>query len=294
MTVAFWRSKSFFDRCEIGSALLATLSAASTAALPLDRKTESAAFTACCALFLALSKLRSKSIEDREKREKANRELAEQASWSKTFETLKNANESERLNALNEIAKVRNEFDNQLKNAIKVILQDFHERYFRREANQEKYKHRTTLFTCVECEGNSTREKRLTIYARIGVHGDSRCAWPVDDNDPEKCRGVAGKIWFHGSGNVTSADCDWPTEGDAWAEQAAYAKSLGVTVDEARALNVKSRVFLGSRIMARGQKWGVILIDSVKEGQISDTGSQKQLLAQYTSLISSIVDRMEL
>ena len=37
-----------------------------------------------------------------------------------------------------------------------------------------------------------------------------------------------------------------------------------------------------------------LLLDSLKEGQISDTRPKKQLLAQYTSLISSLIDRMEL
>ncbi len=188
---------------------------------------------------------------------------------------------------------IREKLDNQLKTTLKIVLQDFHNRYFRREADEEKHKHRTTLFTCVESGGNPAREKHLAIYARIGIHQNSNCTWPVDDDDLERCRGVAGKIWFHGSVNVTSANCEWPSDESDGVGQSAYAKSLGMTVDEAKALNVKSIDFTGARIMARGRRWGVILLDSLKEGHIEDKRAKKQMLDQCVRLISSIVDGME-
>ncbi len=294
MAVAFWHSRSTFDRCEICFASLATASSALTAALPLERKQLPATATCIFAILLALSKWRSKRIEESDKSAKVKREQDQQVTWSKAFEALKIENESGKQRALDEIAVIREKFDNQLRTAIRAILEDFHERYFRGESDEEKHKHRTTLFTCVESEGDPTREKRLAIYVRIGVHPNSRCSWPVDDNDLGRCRGVAGKIWFHGSGNVTSADCDWPSDESDLVQQAAYAKSLAITVDEAKALNVKSKVFTGARIMARGQKWGVILLDSLKDSHIVDKAGKRQLLAQCSNLISSIVSRMEL
>jgi hypothetical protein len=66
------------------------------------------------------------------------------------------------------------------------------------------------------------------------------------------------------------------------------------TVNESEALNVKSIHFVGARIMARGERWGVLLLDSAKDGHITDNRLKKQLLAQYANLISSIIDRMEL
>jgi hypothetical protein len=294
MVVALWRSKPFFDRCEIGLAMLAAVTAAIMQLTPADRKQIPASVVGISAVAIGLSKWRSKKIEETEKLAKAGKELIDQETWSKTFKALEHEKEAQRQEACDEIAKIRSDYDSQLKNAIAIILEDFHDRYFRREADHEKYKHRTTLFTCVECNGESAREKRLAIYVRIGIHGDSRCTWPVDDNDPEKCRGVAGKIWFHGSGNTTSTDCEWPVASEDPVQMAAYARSLGITVDEARALKIKSRVFAGARIMARGQKWGVLLLDSAKEGHISDERTKKQLLSQCASLISEMVDRMKL
>jgi hypothetical protein len=104
-----------------------------------------------------------------------------------------------------EVSKLRMEFGSKLKTIIHVILQDFHNRYFRDEVNEDAYKHRTTLFVCLDCSDNAVAEKRLVIYDRIGVHSDSRCYWLVDENEPEKCRGMAGKIWFHGTISAKTA-----------------------------------------------------------------------------------------
>jgi hypothetical protein len=293
MAVALWRSKSAFDKVEIGFAYAATISAAATTLLPPEQKTISAGFTCVFALIVALSKWRSKTIDEREKLARAKQESDDKTALSKALSVLKSDAEAEKLNSLNEVAAIRDKLNNQLRTAIRVVLEDFHDRYFHREADKEKHKHRTTLFTCVESNGNPGRDKRLIIYVRIGVHRESQSSWPVDDDDLERCRGVAGKIWFHGSGNVTSTDCDWPSDEANVAQKAAYASSLGITVDEAQALRVKSKVFTGARIMARDRKWGVILLDSVKDGHITDATDKRKLLAQYTNLISSIVNRME-
>jgi hypothetical protein len=73
-----------------------------------------------------------------------------------------------------------------------------------------------------------------------------------------------------------------------------YANSLGISLDEAESLNVKSMVFAGARIMARDQKWGVILLDSLKAGQIVDSSYQRKLLGECASLISSLLNRVDI
>ena len=113
------------------------------------------------------------------------------------------------------------------------------------------------------------------IYARSGVYKDSSCSWQIDDNDPDKCHGVAAKIWFHQTGGVTTAACDWPTEPNKHIQKAEYALSVGITIDEAEKLNVKSKVFTGALIQSQGRKWGVILLDSLKEGHISEDKDQE-------------------
>ncbi len=293
MAVAFWHSKTLFDRCEIFFASGAGLSSALTAALPPAHKQIPAIVTAAFASLVGFSKWRSKAIESYENSARIERENNERDAWSKTLSRLKAENEAEKQGALEEIASFREKFDNQLKVAIGVILEDFHEKYFRGEHEEERHKHRTILFTCVESGSDDTRQKRLVVYARVGVHKESRSTWLVDDNDLEKCRGVAGKIWFHGAAIVTSTDLDWPPDESSSLQRAAYATSLGITMAEAEALNVKSTVFTGARIMAGGKKWGVLLLDSMKDGYITDKSGKKLLLGQCASLISAIVARME-
>jgi hypothetical protein len=245
-------------------------------------------------MFVALSKLRSKRIESKENSERKRREDAEEQQRRETLERLKSDAETTSQAQATELAEMRGRYASQAKRAIEVLLDDFHRKYFRKEARQEKYKHRTTLFKCVEDNGKPAAGKRLVIYARVGIHKDSTHFWPVDDNDIMKCRGVAGRIWFLGVGNVTVAASDWPADENDAVQKAHYAQSLEMTLDEAESLNVKSKVFTGSRIMARGEKWGVILLDSAKEGHISDGQYEKRLLSEYADLISSVVERMEL
>ena len=87
--------------------------------------------------------------------------------------------------------------------------------------------------------------------------------------------------------------CNWPSTDDL-ASKMRYANSLGISLDEAESLNVKSMVFAGARIMARDQKWGVILLDSLKAGQIVDSSYQRKLLGECASLISSLLNRVDI
>lgn len=163
MIVALWRSKSTFETLEIIFAALTTACSALTAALPLDRKQLPATVTCVLAFLLALSKWRSKIIGEVERASKAEREQNQERTWSKAIETHKQESEAEKQKYLDEVAAIRERSEKQLRTAIKTILADFHDRYFNQETDEEKHKHRTTLFTCVECTGNSTRGKRLVI-----------------------------------------------------------------------------------------------------------------------------------
>src|SRR5438270_609271 len=77
-----------------------------------------------------------------------------------------------------------------------------------------------------------------------------------------------------------------------WVEKRAkerYAGSLDISVTEAEALNVKSRVFAGAPVLVGGRKWGVLLLDSLKDGFIADTAHKKGLLNRYTELIGRVL-----
>jgi hypothetical protein len=172
--------------------------------------------------------------------------------------------------------------------AVRAILKQMREEYFSDEAGPEKYKHRVTLFVCVERDDGANKGKCLVIFARSGVHSDSSCTWRLDDNHPKDCRGVAGKVWYHNTTIVTTAACDWPTDGNLRVKYE-YASSLEISVAEAEALNVKSRAFAGAPVVVRGRKWGVLLLDSLKDGFIADTAHKKGLLNRYTQLIGDVL-----
>jgi hypothetical protein len=281
MLAHLWKQKWFWDYAEIILVCLTAVSAAFTAATVQDHKRIPASLTACFALSTALSKWRSKRIEAAERRVKAAQDDSLQSQHRGALARLEREAEDYRL-----------KYNASVRHLVTAILDDFHSKYFRRDVRTEdKYKHRATLFVCTEPPGASGQEKLLTVFARSGVYKESRCSWPIDDNHPQRCRGVAGQIWFHGVGRVRTARCDWPDDGDP-AQKAVYAESLGMSVDEAEALNVKSKVFTGAQIMVRGQKWGVLLLDSLKEGSIVDGPYEKQVLSQYVDMISSILTKI--
>jgi hypothetical protein len=169
-----------------------------------------------------------------------------------------------------------------------AILTDMHEIYFSQEAGHEKYKHRATLFVCTERDGGAGKGKHLAIFARAGVYPASNRTWPLDDSHPDGCRGVAGKIWYHGITDIKVAVCDWPQDGNR-VDKERYAASLDITVEEAEALNVKSRAFAGAPVIVGGRKWGVLLLDSLKDGFITDTPRKKGLLNRYTDLTGRVL-----
>lgn len=187
-------------------------------------------------------------------------------------------------------AKAKKEVDavRQLKRVMSAILDEMHREYFANESGEEKYKHRITLFVCEEPNGREGEGKYLKIFSRSGVYQNSTRTWPVDDNDPDRCRGVAGKIWYHRITDIKIAECTWPANQDQVAK-ARYAASLDITIEEAESLNVKSRTFAGAPVMLGGRTWGVLLLDSLKDDFIADKPRQKGLLNRYVGLITRVL-----
>jgi hypothetical protein len=294
MVVGIWKSKSFWDRCEVYGAWIAGGLTTLAVLLPDKLKFWPPILAFLVASVVTVSKLRSKKIDETEKFITARRDKDTQDSWQRTISRLEGEAEAQEDRRNRELDELRDNYQARIKSVIGVLLEDLHARYFRNEKNNEEaHKHRTTLFACVDDEVITENRKRLVIHSRWGRYPNSTCSWPVDDNDPEKCRGVVGKFWFHGSTNVTTAACEWPSDPEDSVDKARYADSLGITVDEAEKLNVRSKVFTGVRIMVRGRRWGVILLDSAKDGHIQDKNYERLLLSEYAVLISSILERME-
>lgn len=224
-----------------------------------------------------LSKLFTRLAEEREKAAKARE--AEQAELIRDTE----------------LADLRARFGGQAQRMVRAILSHMHDHFFEQEAGQDKHKHRVTLFVCREGAGPRGCRKWLAIYARFGENPESTTTWPLDDNSPEGCRGVAGKIWVENSDQFYVAECDWPENGDP-VDKARYAKSLGITVAEAETLHIKSRYFSGALVMVRGAKWGVLLVDSRKDWR--KKGGQQTIQTKrtrrYATLLGTVLAEVEL
>jgi hypothetical protein len=273
--VSFFKRRSFWDKLDFIAVVVAAISGAVTAAVPADSKAIPAVFVCLSGIAAATGKFVSKLLENREKTGKATQEAQEREERGR------------------EANQLREKYAAQAKRIVEAILERMRSEYFRNEKDEAKYMHRATLFICVEADLVSGHGKHLAIFARAGVHKDSTRTWPLDDNDPGKCRGVAGKIWFHGvNTGVSVADCDWPTGGDPEGK-ARYAKSLDITVEEAEGLNVRSKIFTGAPIMAKGRKWGVLLLDSRKEGHIKHDQYERTMLDRYAELLGAVLEGIE-
>lgn len=269
-----WTRKPFWDRVDIWCAVPVAVSVFLTGISDFPWKFWSLAAALFSVLISVVAKDRSRHLGRREQDERGRLEQADR----------------DERNA--ELGSVRDQYARSTKDMMAAVLGEFHKKYFRRESKESIHEHRITLFRCVEVEPGGG--KHLCIFARHGVHPDSSCTWPVDENSKEGCRGIAAQIWFHGVGTVKAADCPWPGDDGCPIQKVRYAESLGISVDEAERLNVKSTAFTGSRIMARGEKWGVLLLDSRKEGHIVDNKYEKSVISEYADLITSILDRSQL
>ncbi len=137
----------------------------------------------------------------------------------------------------------------------------------------------------------------LTIYKRVGKYEDSDTTWPLDKNELTKCRGVAAEIWYHNTEVSRTAECDWPEMDDGspevQAQKELYASSLKITLAEAERLKVKSRAFTGQPVWSGGKKWGVLLLDSLKEDRIFNRTNQGKDLEAFAIQLGAVLGRLD-
>ena len=238
-----WTSKRFFHLADY--ALLVLVAACGGVAASIDPPGKwgmlAAGFAFTC--LNGGAKFRAKLLEDREKEEEKSKASSREEQRAREHEAIKA------------------EYDSQVRRMVQSVLAYMHEHFFEGRDKDDKHKHRVTLFVCAAETGPDGCSKSLAIFARKGAHGDSQTRWLVADDDLDRCRGMAGRIWCLGS-------TDEHAVGDAWddndpVKQAAYAKATDLTVAEAMGLRVKSQYFFGTVVMVRGKKWGVLLIDSL-------------------------------
>jgi len=263
-----FKSKASWDRVEIWGALIAATFAAITSAAPPDAKVWTAPPVAIFMLIVAISKHRSKTIDEETKA----RESVAKAELKREHRE--------------QIARLETERDNLSRKAGFAIAQVLFQRYFGSLPNQDKYKNRVTLFRKQVCDGPTGFQ--LSIFARSGRYSDSTSAWAIDDNEPDRCRGVAGKIWALDTLTRVSADHDWPEE-DNPALRHSFAVSLNATVEETERLKVKSRAFIGMPVVANGVRWGLLLLDSCDPNHIKNSKSFDEIIKRYARIIGEVM-----
>ena len=179
--------------------------------------------------------------------------------------------------------------EDQARRMVEGVLEYLWRRYFDAQ-EEDRLNHRVTLFRCVDYDGPDGKGKRLEIFARSGRYKESKTTWEVDENKPERCRGIAGEIWLLRVSKVYEAACDWSEDPQ---DQMRYAQSLRMTVEQAKGLNVKLKVFTGAPIPVGSRTWGVLLLDSCVPGLIVGKGAKRTLLLRYADILSHALEGLE-
>lgn len=174
---------------------------------------------------------------------------------------------------------------------VEGILKYFWSRYFEKVKPSNRLDHRVTLFRCVDYDGPNVKAKRLEIFAREVSHKSSTTTWEVDENNRDKCSGVAGQIWIDQEFRVFTATGDRPNDPEA---KDIYAKSLWMTAEQAERLGVRSKVFTGAPIMVNRSAWGVLLLDSRVEGEIDDNKKKVDLVSHYAAILGRTLEGLQL
>ncbi len=263
MRPPFYQRKTFWEGSEFWVSIPAALTAFAAAIVPVKDKSLPSAAACVLVILGAVCRHMAKRLAH--------------ADWTRQQD---------------EVEALRQRYGAQAKRMIGKILETFRSRYFEGEAGEERYEHRVTLFACSESADGDTTGKRLVIFARAGIHPDSTSSWPVDDNDPRGCRGFAASIWFHEVTKFKLAACDWPENDGDPLQKARYAESLEITVAEAEALRVHSRMFVGTPILVNNQRWGVLLLDSQKDGPPFDR-TKSAFLRRYAKVIEAALEGIE-
>ena len=171
------------------------------------------------------------------------------------------------------------------------MLEFLHAEYFKKQKAEEAKRHRVTLFRCVPKSNDQAAGKCLQVFAREGYNRNSTTTWDVDEDDKDKCRGVAAKIWhYNAEQEPVIAECEWDVNDPII--KARYAKSLGLEVHEAEKLNVQSCYFFGVPIKKVRERWGVLLIDT-KQIDFVQKDRQKQTLRRFAGYINRLIEDWE-
>ncbi len=265
----------FWDAADIGLLVAVAVSSAALNMVPQERTAVVGWVVIGSAVAAAVPKAILKIMDSRKAQAK---EMAEDAA----------RRERER-----EVERLRKHTAGQGRRVIQAVLYSVWESYFGHVPVEERHKGRVTLFRCAEADEIPEQGKHLAIFARKGRNPDSTCWWSVDDHDLDRCHGVAAIVWFHDLTKIVTAECDWPDRDDP-AAKAIYARSMGITVEEAERLSIKSKVVGGSPVIVRGRKWGSLVLDSRQEGQISRSGVKIRALNDAAASVGAVLEGLEL
>jgi hypothetical protein len=270
------KRKSFWDGVAFWVGVAATLLGGVTTLIVADLKMWFVIPATLVGMIALTAAYVSKRCDDRDKAEKAKGEQAE-----------RERHQAEIHRAQEEGKVARSEMASLTQRIVRQVLESARVTFFADGDDGEKYKLRATLFRCV---GDSASGKRLVIYARAGASESSQREWQVVDDVPENCGGLAGYIWCIESARIVEAPCGWPQDGNA-GDKEKYAAALRMTLAEADSLRTKSVCFGGTVVEVGGEKWGVLLLDSLKAGHLRDTrtGGHKRILAQFAFLLGRIL-----
>jgi hypothetical protein len=168
-----------------------------------------------------------------------------------------------------------------------IVLDALREEYFGEVEAQKKHLPRVTLFRYRRMWRKAFRGTYLTIYARAGKHALSKTVLRVDENAAEMCEGIAGHILFLNAA-FTKKTRAWPDDPNDIAGRQQYAEEGKMPLEKALLLMLKSRVFSGTVVRsANGALWGVLLVDSMTDGQIEKTKEDR--LDFYARLLGKLI-----
>ncbi|GAC1473849.1 MAG: hypothetical protein NVSMB9_23180 [Isosphaeraceae bacterium] len=270
----FWRWRGFWDGADIALVAAVAISGATLKLAPKSYLAVTGWFVIGTAVAAGVPKTILKVMDYRATRAKAVAEAVE------------------RQEREAEVTRLREHATGQARRVIQAILASVWQSYFVHVPIEERHKSRVTLFRCAEAAEIPERGKHLTIFARKGRNPDSTCWWPVDDNDIDRCHGVAAIVWFYDLTKIVIAKCDWDDEDPV--AQKTYAASMSTTIAEAKLLNIKSKVVGGSTVMVKGRRWGVLVLDSREEGQVSEAGGKIKALNDAAALVGAVLEGLDL
>ena len=172
------------------------------------------------------------------------------------------------------------------------LLDEARREFFSVGEDAYHHKLRATLFRCATEVHPSGTRKYLTIYARSGANPESVRTWTVVDENPERCRGVAGYIWGIGATKILLPSAVW--NADSTPEvQRLYAAETFLTVDEVNTLGIKACGFGGTIVEVGGEKWGVLLLDTQEKARLKNSKHHNGQLEWFANLLGRMLKEGE-